>query len=83
LYASPYMFRVIKSRTVRWAGHAARMGELRTAYNILVGKSEWERSLGKCRCRWEDNIRLDLKETEWEIVDWMHLAQVQTGGGLL
>jgi hypothetical protein len=38
------------------------MGEMRTAYNILVGKPEGKRPLGRPRCRWEDNIRMDLRE---------------------
>jgi hypothetical protein len=38
LYASPNIMRVIKSGSMRWAGHAARMGETRNACNILVGK---------------------------------------------
>jgi hypothetical protein len=51
------------------------MGEIRNAYKILVGKSERERPLVRPRRRWEDNIRMDLRETGWEGVDWMHLAQ--------
>jgi hypothetical protein len=35
---------------------------MRSAYNILVGKPEWKRPLGRARRRWEDNIRMDLKE---------------------
>jgi hypothetical protein len=53
---------VIKSRRVRWAGHAARMGEMRNAYNILVKKSEGKRPFVRPRCRWEYNIRIDLRE---------------------
>jgi hypothetical protein len=41
----------------------------------LVGKSEEKRSVGKPMCRWEDNIRMDLKDIGWEVVHWMHLAQ--------
>jgi hypothetical protein len=37
LYSSPSIIRVIKSRRMRWVGHVARMGEVRNAYNILVG----------------------------------------------
>jgi len=48
---------------------------VRNAYNILVGKSEGKRPLGRARHRWEDNIRLDHKEIVWEFVDWMHLVQ--------
>jgi hypothetical protein len=51
----------------------------------LVGKPEWKRPLGRLRRRWEDNIRMNLREIVWEDVDWMHLAQVrdQWGGGLV
>jgi hypothetical protein len=48
---------------------------MRDAYNNLVGKSEGKSPLGRLRHRWEDNIRLDLREVGWESVDWMHLAQ--------
>jgi hypothetical protein len=43
--------------------------------NILVGKAERKRLLGRPRRRWEDNIRLDLGEIEWKDMDWMHLVQ--------
>jgi hypothetical protein len=49
--------------------------EMRNAYQILVGKSEGKRLLGRLRRRWEDNIRMDLRKTGWEGVDWIHLAQ--------
>jgi hypothetical protein len=50
------------------------MGEI-NAYKILVGKPEGKRPLGRPRRRWEDNIRAHLRETGWEGVDWMHMAQ--------
>jgi hypothetical protein len=50
------------------------MGEMRNSYSILVGKLEGKRPLRRSRHRWEDNIRMDLKEIRWEGVDWMHLA---------
>jgi len=53
---------VIKSRTIRWAGHVARMGEKRGIYRVLVGKPEGKRPLGRPRRRWEDNIKMDLQE---------------------
>jgi hypothetical protein len=56
LYSSPSIVRVIKARRMRWAGHVARMGEVRGAYSILVGRPEWRRPLGRPRRRWEDNI---------------------------
>jgi hypothetical protein len=51
------------------------MGEMRNACNILVGKPEGKRPLGRPRHRWENNIRLDLREIWWEVVDWIYLAQ--------
>jgi hypothetical protein len=56
-------------------GHVARMGDMRNAYNILVGKPEGKRQLGRPRRRWEHNIRLYLTEILWEVVEWIHLAQ--------
>jgi hypothetical protein len=53
------------------------MGEVRGAYNILVGKPEGRRPLGRSRCRWEDNIKMDLGEIGFGDVDWIHLAQVR------
>jgi hypothetical protein len=47
---------------MRWAGHVARMGEERKVYKVLVGKPEGKRPLGKPRRRWEDEIRMDLRE---------------------
>ena len=75
LYASPNVVWVIKSRRMRWVGHVARMGEGRGVYRVLVGKPEVRRSLGRPRCRWEDNIRMDLREVGCGCVDWMELAQ--------
>jgi len=75
LYSSPNTVRVIKSRRMRWAGHVARMGEGRSVYRVLVGKPEERRPLGRPRRRWEDNIRMDLRELECGCVDWMQLAQ--------
>jgi hypothetical protein len=75
LYSSPSIIKVIKSRRMRWAGHVACMGEVRNAYNILVGKAGGRRPLGRPRCRWEDNIRMNLGEVGFEDVDGIHLAQ--------
>jgi hypothetical protein len=65
LYSSPNIIRVIKSRRLRLAGHVARMGERRGAYRTLVGKPEGTRPLGRSRRRWEDNIKIDLREVGW------------------
>jgi hypothetical protein len=56
---------VIKARRMRWVGHVARMGEKRKAYRLLVGTPEGRRALGRPRCRWVDNIRMDLVEVGW------------------
>jgi len=75
LYCSPNIVRVIKSRRMRWAGHVARMGEGRGVYRILVRKTEGKRPLGRPRCRWEDNIKMDLQEVGCGGMDWIELAQ--------
>jgi hypothetical protein len=51
LYLSPDIIRQIKSRRMRWAGHVARMGEVRNVYRVLVGKPEGKESLGRPRLR--------------------------------
>jgi len=75
LYASPNITRVIKWRRMKWAGHVAGMGDMRNAYNILVGKPERKIPFGRPRHRWEDNIRIDLSKIGCEGVDWNCLAQ--------
>ena len=62
LYRSPNIVRVIKSRRLGWARHIDRMEEGRSAFKILTGKPTGKRPLGRPRRRWEDNIRMDLKE---------------------
>jgi hypothetical protein len=74
-YSLPVILRVLKSRRMRWAGHVARMGQGRGVYRVLVGKTEGMRPLGRPRRRWEDNIRMDLREVGCDSVDWMELAQ--------
>jgi hypothetical protein len=75
LYSSPSIIRVIKARRMIRAGHLARMGEVRGAYNILVGRPEGRRPLGRPRRRWEDNIKMNLREIGFGDVDWIHWAQ--------
>ncbi|KAJ4442251.1 hypothetical protein ANN_12117 [Periplaneta americana] len=75
LYSSPDIIRNIKSRRLRWAGHVARMGESRNAYRVLVGRPEGKRPLGRPRRRWEDNIKMDLREVGYDDRDWINLAQ--------
>jgi len=75
LYSLPNVVRVVKSRRTRWAGHVARMGEVRGVHRVLVGKPEGNRPLGRPRRRWEDNIKMDLQEVGGACGDWLELAQ--------
>jgi hypothetical protein len=75
LYSTPGIVRVIKARRMRWAGNVPRMGEVRGAYKILVGRPEGRRPLGRHRRRWEDNNKTDLREIGFGDVNWIHLAQ--------
>jgi hypothetical protein len=45
------------------------MGEAINAYKTFIGKPEWKRSRGRPRCRWKDNIRMDIREIGWENMD--------------
>jgi hypothetical protein len=70
LYSSPNTIRMIKSLRMIWAGHAARMGDMRSAHRILlVGKPEGKKPLGRPRRRWVDNIKMDLGGIEWGGMD--------------
>jgi hypothetical protein len=70
--------RNLYSRTLRWAGHVALVGTTRDTYKILVGIPEGKRLHGRSRRRWEDNIRIDLRELLSEVVGWINLALVDT-----
>jgi hypothetical protein len=58
-------------------GTCNRHGRMRNAFSILVGKPEGKRLPRRRRHRWENNIKKDLMEIVWEVVNWMHLAQVK------
>jgi hypothetical protein len=51
------------------------MGGKRNVYRLLVGKPKGKRPLGRPRCRWIDNIKMDLLEIGLNVVDWIGLAQ--------
>jgi hypothetical protein len=55
-------------------GMCSTYGEKRDAYRILVGRPEGRRPLGRPRHRWEDNIKIDLREVGWGM-DWIELVQ--------
>jgi hypothetical protein len=73
LYSSLNIVRVIKSRRMRWTGHVARMGKVRGVYRVLVGRPEGKSPLGRPRSRWEDNIKMDLRETGIDRANWIRL----------
>jgi hypothetical protein len=61
---------------MRWVEHVAQSGEGRNVYSVLVGKPEGKRRpLERPRRRWEDGIKMDLREIGWGDVEWIHLAQ--------
>jgi hypothetical protein len=74
-YSSPNIVRMIKSRRMRWTGHVARMGEGRVVYRVLVGRPEGKRPQGRPRRRWEDNIKMELREIGIDRVNWIQLVQ--------
>jgi hypothetical protein len=61
---------MIKSRRMRWAGHVARIGIETNAYGIFVGSPEGMRPLGRPRCRWVDNIKMDLRKMGLDGMNW-------------
>jgi hypothetical protein len=73
VYSSPSIIRMIKSRRMKWVGHAAQMGGKRNVYRMLVGKPGGKRPLGRPRRRM-DNIKMDLRDRVWEGMDWIDLA---------
>jgi hypothetical protein len=75
VHSSLNIVRVIKLRRIRWAGHVAHMGEGRGVYRVLVGRPKGKRPLGRPRHRWEDNIKLDLRERGINGANWIQLAQ--------
>ena len=83
LYSLPNIVRVVKSRRMRSAGLAARMGVDRGVHRVLVGKTEGKRTLGRRRRRWEDNIKMDLHKVGVGRGDCMELAQDRDRGQAL
>jgi hypothetical protein len=69
-YASPRC-----SSRGEWTGHVASIGRDEKCIKMLFEKPEGKRPLGRHRRRWENSIRMSLREIGWEGVDWIHLAQ--------
>jgi hypothetical protein len=80
LYASPNVITGIMSKEDELFGHVARMGEVR---KNSVGKPEGKRRLERFWRRWEDNIKMDLKDIGCDDVDWIHLSQNRFQSGVL
>jgi hypothetical protein len=74
LYFSLIITTAIKSR-MRWAGHVARMGYKRNTYRVLVGKPEGKTQRGRPGCRWQNDVKIDLKQIKWQSVYWIRLAK--------
>ena len=60
---------------MRLAGHVARTGDRTGAYKVLVGTPDGMSSQGRCRCRWDANIKVELQKMEWGVMDWIDLVQ--------
>ena len=63
--------------TLTWAGHAVRMQEGRSAFKIFISKSTGKRPLGRLKRIWEDNIRINPKDTCINTRNWVDKAQVR------
>jgi hypothetical protein len=83
LYSSPDIIRQITSRRMLWAGHVARMGQGRNVYRVLVGKPEGKRPLERPNRRWEDEIKMDLREICWSVWSGFTWLRIWKVGGLL
>ena len=59
----------------RWAGHVARVEHSINTYRVLVGKPEGKKPLGRTRRRWEENIKMDLREVGCDPGEWIDLAE--------
>jgi hypothetical protein len=77
LCSSPNIIRQIKSRRMKLVGHVARMGEDSKVYKVLVGKPEGKRSLRRPRSRWQDWMRMDLREIGWGV--WCGSSSLRIG----
>jgi hypothetical protein len=77
LYSSPDIIRQIKSRRMRWAGHVESMRGGRNVCRVLVGKPERKTPLGRPRRRWEDGLKVDLREIGWGV--WSEFTWLMRG----
>ena len=66
---------MIKSRRLRWTGHVAKMEDGRSAFKTLTGKPTGKRPLRRPRPRWEDNIRINIKQIVINTRNWVDYTQ--------
>jgi hypothetical protein len=78
LCRTPSIIRQIRSRIMKWVGHVSRTGE-----EVLVGKPEGKRRLGRPRRRWENGMRIDHGEIGWGVWSGFNWLRIGTSGGLL
>ena len=83
MYASSNIIKNIKSRRLRWAGHIVHKEQSRNALRILVGEPGGQSPLGRPRCRWEDNIKMDSREVGCDTGDWIDFADDRISGGFV
>jgi hypothetical protein len=75
LSSSPNIVKMIQSRRMRWAVRVARIGKGRGIYRVLVGRPESKRPLGSPRRKWENNMKMDLREIVIDEANWFELAK--------
>jgi hypothetical protein len=75
LQSSPSTIGMSMSRRIKWVGNVACMGLKKDADRILAQKPKGNRPLGRTRCRWEDIIKMDLREIGWGSIDWVDLTK--------
>jgi hypothetical protein len=75
LYFSPKYNQKDQSNEDEMGKECSTNGKNRTLCRTFVGKSEGNRPLGKSWCRWDDNIKMDLREARLGVLDWIHVAQ--------
>jgi hypothetical protein len=73
MYSSRNTIRRMKLRKMKWTGHVAHKGEKKNVYMIVMAKPEGKRTKGRIRRRWEDNIKMDVREMGWGSMDWIDL----------
>jgi hypothetical protein len=75
MHPSPNIIRMIKPRTIRWAGYIGSVRVKRNAYSVLVRKPNGKSPVEQHRHHLEDNIKIDLRLIDWDVMVWIHLAQ--------